>query len=105
MDNSVMYAAQLRAVLQRYVDTPSGTVDVTTILMVSADGQHFSLIVDGWQGKQHVNYCAVHVESREGQVLVHQDRTDTLIDSLRDAGIPAERIILAYQQPAPVSAG
>jgi hypothetical protein len=105
MDNPVMYAAEIQAALQHYVDTPSGTADVTTILMVSADGCHFSLIVDGWQGAQHINYCAVHVESRAGQVLIHQDRTDSLIEELRDAGIPAERIVLAYQPPAPIAAG
>ena len=98
MDAEVPYTSQIQAALQVYVETPSATADVTTILMVSLDGHHFALLVDGWDGQRHVNYCAVHIESCDGFVVIHQDRTDTLIDELIGAGISTQHIRHVHQE-------
>ena len=64
-------------------------------------GGHFLLLDEGWSGYERVHRVWVHVDLRGDGVWVQEDRTqDGITHHLVAAGIPKERIVLAFQHPA-----
>ena len=60
----------------------------------------FLLMDEGWQDFKHIHRVWVHVELRDGKLWIQKDGTeDGIAVDLINAGIPKERIILAFQHP------
>jgi hypothetical protein len=61
----------------------------------------FLLMDEGWDGFKHIHRVWVHVELADGKFLIQKDGTeDGIAVDLINAGIPKERIVLAFQHPA-----
>ena len=68
--------------------------------IVSEDGNHFILLILGWNGKHYHHQLAFHIEIKNGLVWIHEDKTDTGIAlNLEENGIPSSDIILGFAQP------
>jgi len=60
----------------------------------------FLLMDEGWQDFKHIHRVWVHVELRDGKLWIQKDGTeDGIAVDLINAGIPKERIVLAFQHP------
>lgn len=72
----------------------------TLVIFDRPHGQ-FLLMDEGWNGFKHIHRVWVHVELTEGKFWVQRDGTeDGIAVDLVNAGIPKERIVLAFQHPA-----
>ncbi len=61
----------------------------------------FLLMDEGWDGFKHIHRVWVHVELADGKFWIQKDGTeDGIAVDLVHAGIPKERIVLAFQHPA-----
>ncbi len=86
----------LRGCAQFYASKKARTLTVF-------DRQHgqFLLMDEGWDGFKHIHRVWVHVELVEGKFWIQKDGTeDGIAVDLMNAGIPKERIVLAFQHPA-----
>ena len=64
-----------------------------------ASGQ-FVLLREGWSGYERHHYAWIHIELKDGKFWIHRDGTeDGVTGDLLKAGIPKERIVLAFQHP------
>ena len=69
--------------------------------MVSRDRNHYLLMHEGWEEQRRVHGCAVHVEIRDEKLWIHYDGIeDSITAELVDAGIPKDRIVLAFHPPS-----
>lgn len=60
----------------------------------------FLLMDEGWEGFKRVHQVWGHVELRDGKFWIHDDGTQEGVATLfMAAGIPKERIVLAFQHP------
>jgi XisI protein len=62
---------------------------------------NYLLVRNGWKGTTRFYNILVHIEvTDEGTVWLHQDNTDLIIaDMLLEAGIPQNKIVLAFHAP------
>ena len=55
---------------------------------------------EGWEDQRRVHGCLVHVEIREDKLWIHYDGIeDSITAELVEAGIPKDRIVLAFHPP------
>jgi hypothetical protein len=72
-----------------------------TITLFDREKGQFLVIDEGWRGFERIHRVWIHVERRDDKWWIQQDQThDGITPSLVDAGIPKERIVLAFQHPS-----
>ena len=60
----------------------------------------YMVLVEGWQGVKRMHGCLVHVEINDGKIWIQQDGTENgMANELLVAGIPKDRIVLAFKAP------
>ena len=74
--------------------------DARTLTVFDRRNGQFLLMDEGWSGFRHIHRVWVHVELAEGKFWIRKDGTeDGIAVDLMNAGIPKERIVLAFQHP------
>ena len=71
-----------------------------TLTIFDRQNGQFLLMDEGWDGFKHIHRVWVHVELRDGKFWIQKDGTeDGIAVDLMNAGVPKERIVLAFQHP------
>jgi hypothetical protein len=89
-------------VLLEFAQIPYALDDVVTVPVFDRQQQRYLLVVKGWEGlhrDRRVYYGLVHIELHDDRIWIEHDGTEEGIaaDLLR-AGIPKERIVLAFHR-------
>ncbi len=72
-----------------------------TVFSFDRENGQFVLLREGWDGYKRNHFAWIHVEARDGKLWIHRDGTEQgIANDLLTAGIPKERIVLAFQHPA-----
>jgi hypothetical protein len=94
------WRSKLSKILEEYVGLLNLEPDIQVYVLVSQDRNHFMLMHEGWQGDQRLYGAIVHAEIRDGKIWIHFDGTeDGIAEELIVAGIPKDRILLAFHPP------
>jgi len=92
------YYTTVESVLHAYISRPYGQFQRK--LVIDRDGNHFIVLLMGWQGYSYIHTCIIHIEVVGDKVWVQADNTEAGITyALLDAGIPKEQIVLGFQSP------
>ena len=60
----------------------------------------YMVLVEGWQDVKRMHGCLLHVEINDGKIWIQQDGTEHgVANELLVAGIPKDRIVLAFKSP------
>ena len=95
-----LYHDTVEKTLNDHAAIPYSYGDIQQYVIVSRDGTHFLLFNEGWHGKRRVHGVVTHVEIREGKIWIHFDGIeDGITDELLAAGVPKDRIVLAFYPP------
>jgi XisI protein len=90
----------LEKILQYYADIPYRYGEVSTYVLVSRDLNHYMLMQEGWEKTRRIHGTIVHAEIRSGKIWMHYDGIeDSVTEELVAAGIPKDRIVLAFHPP------
>ncbi len=74
--------------------------DARTLTIFDRQNGQFLLMDEGWQEFKHIHRVWLHVELRDGKFWIQKDGTeDGIAVDLMNAGVPKERIVLAFQHP------
>ena len=74
---------------------------VRTLIVFDREHGQFLLIDEGWDGYRRIHHIWAHIEVRDGKLWIHEDGTEEGIANLLSAaGIPHERIVLAFHAPS-----
>ncbi|HLV81738.1 MAG TPA: XisI protein [Chthonomonadaceae bacterium] len=71
--------------------------------LMAFDQKHgqFLLLDEGWEGHRRIYIVWAHIELRDGKLWIHEDGTEEGIANLLvAAGIPPDRIVLAFHAPS-----
>jgi hypothetical protein len=72
--------------------------DTRTLTAFDRNTDQYLVFEEGWEGYKRLHYTFVHVELRDGKFWIQKDNTEYGVAAdLIDAGIPNERIVLAFQ--------
>lgn len=71
-----------------------------TLTVFDRQNGQFLLMDEGWDGFKHIHRVWLHVELRGDKFWIQKDGTEEGIAvDLMNAGVPKERIVLAFQHP------
>lgn len=91
----------IRDLISKYAkERPSvGEVEVEVVFDEAND--HYELINNGWVGHQRIHGPLIHIDIRGGKVWIQHDGIeDGIAEELVEAGIPRDRIVLAFKHPS-----
>jgi hypothetical protein len=91
VENAIRQAVQFYASPQDY----------ETITLFDREKGQFLALDEGWKGFERVHRVWLHIERRGDKWWIQQDQTyDGIATVLVEAGIPQNRIVLAFQHPS-----
>ncbi len=100
MDEVSTYRRIIRSLIEDYARTPPsvGEIEVETIFDEAKD--HYELSYSGWDGHRRIHGYVLHLDIRDGKIWIQHDGTyDGIANALVEAGIPRDRIVLAFKPP------
>jgi hypothetical protein len=91
----------VKETVRGYVGSGRG-FNVQLYPLLDDENQHYGIAAVGYPERKRPMSVMVMARVVDGQVIIEEDRTDRpLVDELIAAGIPRERIVLAYIGEAP----
>jgi hypothetical protein len=100
MDTVVRYRNIIEQVLVAHASIPSANGEVQFQTVFDRDNDHYLLVQVGWGRQKRIYGNLAHVDLVNDKVWIQHDGIEEgLANQLRDAGIPAEQIVLGYRIP------
>jgi hypothetical protein len=91
LENILCHFARRYALPERY----------QTLTVFDRQAGHFLLLDEGWNGFERIHRVWGHVDLKDGDFWIQEDRTEEGIgNALLAAGIPESRIVPAFQHPS-----
>ena len=101
MDDVIRYRQIIRELIQEFskVRPSRGEIEIEIIFDEAQD--HYELMYAGWNDSYRIHGSVLHLDIRSGKVLIQYDGTEEgVAEKLVAAGIPRDRIVLAFKAPA-----
>src|SRR5262245_25231746 len=100
MDNLNHYRHILRELIQRYAQYQPACGEVQIEVIFDETNDHYELMYAGWNGPYRIRGSVLHIDIRQEKVWIQYDGTeDGIAEELVKAGIPHDRIVLAFKPP------
>lgn len=100
MESVDRYRQIVRDLIYEYAEHRPSVGDVRIEVVIDEAQDHYELIFSGWTRHYRVHGSVLHIDIRDGKIWIESDGTeDGIADRLVEAGIPKDRIVLAYKPP------
>jgi hypothetical protein len=97
MDTRTADREVIEKVLSDYAAIPYAHGDVKTVTVFDRESDRYLLMIVGLENRRRVHGCLVHIDRIGDQIWIQADGTERgMAPALVRAGIPAERIMLAF---------
>lgn len=101
MDPVDQYRAAAMAVLRAWERRPGPESTLRFEAVFDREQDRYLLVVVGWDGRHHVHSTLAHVDVVDGKLWIQHDQTEEgIAPDLVAAGVPRDRIVLAFKSPA-----
>jgi ketopantoate reductase len=95
-----IYRRLIKDLIQEYANYPPSVGDIQTEVVLDDSIGHYELLHSGWSGSQRIHGAVLHIDIRDGMVVIQHDETpDAVAEILVARGIPRDRIVLAFKAP------
>jgi hypothetical protein len=100
MDNLSRYRNIIRGLIQEYAKYQPARGDVQIEVILDEANDHYELMYAGWNGPYRIHGSVLHIDIRDGKIWIQHDGTeDGIAEELVKAGVPRDRIVLAFKPP------
>ena len=100
MEELDRYRKVIRELIETYAQYKPARGDVQIEVIFDEYNDHYELIYAGWNGPYRIHGSVIHIDIRSGKVWIQYDGTeDGIAEELVEAGIPRDRIVLAFKPP------
>lgn len=100
MDTLTFYQDTVEQILKDHAAIPYSHGEIQQYVIINQDRTHFLLFNEGWNRDRRVHGCVVHVQIKNDKIWIHYDGIeDGITDELVAAGVPKDRIVLAFHPP------
>ena len=94
------YRRIIRDMIREYAKFKPSLGDVQVEIIFDESNDHYELMYAGWTGDHRIHGSVLHLDIRDGKVLIQYDGTEEgVAEKLVEAGIPRDRIVLAFKPP------
>lgn len=100
MDTIDSYRRTIREKLTYYEKIPYAYGDIKCKAVFDSEKDCYVLLTFGWDDDQRIYGCLIHIEIIDRKVWIQRDGTEYgIANELMEAGIPKDRIVLAFHPP------
>ncbi len=104
MDTLETYRNIIQDKIRYYAQFQPARGDVQIEIIFDIPNDHYELMYAGWNGDYRIHGSVIHIDIRgangEEKVWIQFDGTaDGIANDLVEAGIPQDRIVLAFKSP------
>ena len=100
METLDRYRTIIRDLIQEYAQYQPARGDVQIEVILDETNDHYELMYAGWNGPYRIHGSVLHLDIRDGKVWIQHDGTEEgVAERLVKAGIPRDRIVLAFKPP------
>ena len=100
MDPVTEYRRIVRDLIRGYAGFVPARGEVQIEVVFDESNDHYELVYAGWNGPYRIHGSVIHIDIRDGKVWIQYDGTeDGVAEELVKAGIPRDRIVLAFKPP------
>jgi len=101
MDELTRYRQIIRDLIQEYAKFQPARGDVQIEVIFDEANDHYELMYSGWNEPYRIHGSVLHIDIRNGKVWIQHDGTEEgVADRLVAAGIPRDKIVLAFKAPS-----
>lgn len=101
MDTLNRYRQVVKGIIEKYARFTPARGEVQIELIFDEPNDHYELIYAGWNAAYRIHGSVLHIDIRDGKVLIQQDGTqEGIAEELVEAGIKRQDIVLAFKPPA-----
>jgi hypothetical protein len=94
------YRRVVRELIEEYGSYKPSVGDISVEVVIDEDKGHYEVMHSGWAGKNRVHGSVIHIDLVNDKVWIQYDGTsDAIANRLVEAGIPKDRIVLAFHSP------
>ena len=87
-------------ILTDYARIPYRYGEIKHEIIINRQNDSYLLMTVGWSGQKRIHYCLLHLDIIEGKIWIQRDGTeDGIANELVAAGIPKDKIVLAFHPP------
>ena len=100
MDSLDAWRDALERILTEHASIPSAYGDVKSEAVFDRQRDRYLLVDVGWNGYKRAHGAFVHVDVIDGKLWIQYDGTEEgVATQLVAAGVPRDRIVLAFKPP------
>jgi XisI protein len=100
MDTIERYRDIIESILIEYTKIPYAHGDFQTEAIFDRTRDRYVLMNVGWDSKKRVHGSLVHIDIIDGKLWIQRDGLEHgVATELLEAGIPKDRIVLAFKSP------
>lgn len=100
MDRIEVYRSIIRDILKSYLDISYANANIRNRAAFDTKNDQYLIISEGWNQKEHLHSCLIHIEIMNGKVWIQCDNTESgVANELVAAGILPEKIVLGFHEP------
>jgi hypothetical protein len=101
MDRLERYREAVIQLIREYAGLRPANGKIESEAIIDRERDHYEVVHVGWQGRDRIHGCVLHIDIRDGKIWLQHNGTDRLIaDELMEAGVRREDIVLGFQPPA-----
>jgi hypothetical protein len=98
MDTSATWRDLIEGIRTEETRVPVSYGEITLYTVFDRVQDHYLVMAVGWEGPKRVHAPLIHVDIIDGKIWIHHDGTERgVARELEGAGIPKNRIVLAFQ--------
>jgi hypothetical protein len=94
------YRELIKEIIQFYAQRKPSVGDIETEVIFDESNDHYELIHSGWSHLYRVHGAVIHIDIRNGKIVIQHDGTpDAIAEILVERGVPHHDIVLAFKPP------
>ncbi len=100
MDKIEAYRQYIQQILAQYGSYKLSYGEVETELIFDKDRDHYQIVQVGWDGRQRVYGCSMHLDLKDGKIWIQKNSTEIDIAAeLMALGVPKQDIVVGFHRP------
>jgi XisI protein len=100
MDKIAKYETAILGILNEYAKVKYANIKGENHLVMDKDAHHYLVLTIGWDGKQYIHDCPMHMDIVNGKIWIQKNMTEWEIGEMLEAkGVPKKDIVIGFLSP------
>jgi len=91
------YRTIIKDILKQYASYQPSYGDIEVQTLFDSESDHYQVIAVGWDGKQRIYGCSLHLDLKDGKIWIQVNNTELdIAQELVNRGISKQDIVIGF---------